>query len=148
MNPQPPKRRSGSEHSHDDITMTSLWARWHIESPASRLFTQPFIQTQIKTSKLRVTGLWAGNSAGTDEFPAQKASNAENVSFYDVITMSLRMWAHNPHSDHRVLYILITIQMYMYTRRSLLTLCGVNASVIGGLQRANIAGCVSMAWRH
>ena len=33
-----------------------------------------------KTSKLRVTGLYAGNSPVTGEFPAQKASNAENVS--------------------------------------------------------------------
>ena len=33
-----------------------------------------------KTSKLRVTGLSAGNSPVTGEFPAQKASNAENVS--------------------------------------------------------------------
>ena len=32
-----------------------------------------------KTSKLRVTGLCAGNSPVTGEFPAQKASNAENV---------------------------------------------------------------------
>ena len=30
------------------ITMTSLWARWHLKSPASRLFTQPFIEAQIK----------------------------------------------------------------------------------------------------
>ena len=33
-----------------------------------------------KTSKLQVTGLYAGNSPGTGEFPAQMASNAENVS--------------------------------------------------------------------
>ena len=33
-----------------------------------------------KTSKLRVTGLGAGNSPVTGEFPAQRASNAENVS--------------------------------------------------------------------
>ena len=33
-----------------------------------------------KTSKLRVTGLCAGNSPGTGEFPAQTASNAEYVS--------------------------------------------------------------------
>ena len=26
------------------ITMTSQWARWGLKSPASRLFTQPFIQ--------------------------------------------------------------------------------------------------------
>ena len=33
-----------------------------------------------KTSKLRVTGLCVGNSPLTGEFPAQIASNAENVS--------------------------------------------------------------------
>ena len=35
-----------------------------------------------KTSKLRVTGLCAGNSLETGEFPAQMASNAENVSIW------------------------------------------------------------------
>ena len=33
-----------------------------------------------KTSKLRVTGLCEGNSPATGEFPAKRASNAENVS--------------------------------------------------------------------
>ena len=33
-------------------------------------------------SKLRVTGLCAGNSPGTGEFPAQMASYAENVSIW------------------------------------------------------------------
>ena len=33
-----------------------------------------------KTSKLRVIGLSVGNSPGTGEFPAQMASNAQNVS--------------------------------------------------------------------
>ena len=33
-----------------------------------------------KTSKLRVTGLCAGNSPEAGKFPAQMASNAENVS--------------------------------------------------------------------
>ena len=32
-----------------------------------------------KPSKLRVTGLYAGNSPVTGEFSAQKASNAENI---------------------------------------------------------------------
>ena len=35
-----------------------------------------------KTSKLRVTGLCAGNSPETGEFPAQRASNAEHVSIW------------------------------------------------------------------
>ena len=46
-----------------------------------------------KTSKLRVTGLCAGNSPETGEFPTQMASNVENVSIW---------WRHhvhrNPHS--------------------------------------------------
>ena len=35
---------------------------------------------QTKTSKLRITGLFARNSPVTGEFPAQMASNADNVS--------------------------------------------------------------------
>ena len=35
-----------------------------------------------KTSKLRVTGLCEGKSPVTGEFPAQRASNAENVSIW------------------------------------------------------------------
>ena len=40
-----------------------------------------------KTPKLRVTGLCAGNSPVTGEFPAQRASNGENVPFDDVIML-------------------------------------------------------------
>ena len=32
------------------ITATSQWARWRLESPAPRLFDQPFVQAQIKES--------------------------------------------------------------------------------------------------
>ena len=39
-----------------------------------------------KTSKLRVTGICEENSLEIDEFPTQGVSNAENVSFDDVIT--------------------------------------------------------------
>ena len=38
-----------------------------------------FRRRSKKTSKLRVTGLCAGNSPGTSEFLAQMASNAEKV---------------------------------------------------------------------
>ena len=34
--------------SHKTITMTAEWARWRLKSPDSLLFTQPFIQAQIK----------------------------------------------------------------------------------------------------
>ena len=44
---------------------------------------ETFVQAQMKkTSKLRVTGLCEGDSPGTGEFPAQRASNAENVSIW------------------------------------------------------------------
>ena len=39
-----------------------------------------YSDTDKKTSKLRVSGLCAGNSPGTGEFPVQRASYAENVS--------------------------------------------------------------------
>ena len=56
------------------------------QPPASRLFTQAFIRTQIKeTSKLRVTGLCEGNSPVTGEFPAQRANDTEMFPFDDVI---------------------------------------------------------------
>ena len=41
-----------------------------------------FRRRSKKTSKLRVTGLCAGNSPVTGEFPAQRASNAGNVSIW------------------------------------------------------------------
>ena len=44
------------------------------------LFNRLFRRRSRKTSKLRVAGLCEGNSPVTGEFPAQRASNAENVS--------------------------------------------------------------------
>ena len=44
-----------------------------------------------KTSKLRVTGLCAGNSPVTGEFPAQMASNAEKVPIW---------WRHHETRDY------------------------------------------------
>ena len=46
-----------------------------------------------KTSKFHVTGLCVGNSPVTGEFPAQKASNAENVSIW---------WRHHGRLCHPV----------------------------------------------
>ena len=46
------------------------------------LLNRLFRRRSKKTSKLRVTGLCVGNSPVTSEFPAQMASNAENVSIW------------------------------------------------------------------
>ena len=47
--------------------------------PHECLLNRSFMRRAKKTSKLRVTGLCAGNSPGTGELPAQMASNVENV---------------------------------------------------------------------
>ena len=63
-----------------------------------RLFNRLFGCRSKKTSKLRVTGLYAGNSPGTGEFPAQMASSAENVSIW---------WCHHANSAWRLVYNLV-----------------------------------------
>ena len=50
--------------------------------PHDSLLNRWFRHRSKKTPKLRVTGLCARNSPGTGEFPAQMASNAENVSIW------------------------------------------------------------------
>ena len=50
--------------------------------PYDCLFNRLFRHRSKKTSKLRVAGLCEGNSPVTGEFPAQRVSNAENVSIW------------------------------------------------------------------
>ena len=54
------------------------------------LFNSLFRRRWKKTSKLCVTGLCVGNSPVTGEFPAQRASNTENVSIW---------WRHHANAD-------------------------------------------------
>ena len=58
--------------------------------PHDCLLSRLFRRRSKKTSNLRVTGLCVGNSPGTGEFPAQMASNAENVSIW---------WRHHAKGD-------------------------------------------------
>ena len=55
--------------------------QWH-HQPHDCLLSLLFRRKSKETSKIRVTGLCAGNSTVTNEFPAQRASNAENVSIW------------------------------------------------------------------
>ena len=50
--------------------------------PHHCLLSRLFRRKSKKTSKVRVTGLCVGNSPVTGEFPAQMASNTENVSIW------------------------------------------------------------------
>ena len=65
------------------IILMSYWARWRLKSPASRLFTQPSIQAQIKENiKAPRHWLLCGEFTGDRWIPPQRASNAENVSIW------------------------------------------------------------------
>ena len=59
--------------------------------PHDCLLNRLFRHRSKKTSKLRVTGLCAGNSPGTGEFPAQMVSDTENVSIW---------WRHHVMKTH------------------------------------------------
>ena len=61
--------------------------------PRACLLNRLFGRRSKKTSKTRVTGLCAGNSPVTGEFPAQMASNAENVSIW---------WRHHAKRLHQL----------------------------------------------
>ena len=50
--------------------------------PHDCLLSRSFMHRSKNTSKLRITGLWVGNSPVTNEFLAQRASNTQNVSVW------------------------------------------------------------------
>ena len=62
------------------IILVPGWKRWRLKSPASRLFTEPFIQAQFKEyiKAPRNWPLWGEFTS----FPTQRASNGENVSIW------------------------------------------------------------------
>ena len=62
--------------------------------PPDCLLSRLFRRKSKKTSKLRLAGLCAVNSPGTGEFPAQMASNAENVSIWWRHHVPPRKWSN------------------------------------------------------
>ena len=63
--------------------------------PHDCLLNRLFRRRSKRTSKLRITSLFVGNSPGTGEFPTQMASNAENVSIW---------WCHHVPFGHQMMY--------------------------------------------
>ena len=91
-----------------------IMSRWRLKSPASRLFTQPFIQAQIKEHIKAARHCPLGGEF-TGEFPAQRASNAENVSIW---------WHHHERNSHcavtwKFVYTRITRHHYLEDLHSL-----------------------------
>ena len=70
--------------------------------PHHCLLNRLFGRRLKKTSKLRVTGLCAGNSSGTGEFPAQMTSKAENVSVW---------WRHHVMQKNTTMYIFMSLYL-------------------------------------
>ena len=76
-------------YHYNDAIMVTMASRNHQPHDCSDA-------DQRKKSKLRVTGLCAGNSPVTGDLPAQRASHAENVSIW---------WRHHvmhSHMWHRI----------------------------------------------
>ena len=71
----PAQRASNAEN-------VSIWWHHHALNLSGCLLKRLFRRRSKKTSKLRVTGLFEGNSPVTGEFPAQRVNNAENVSIW------------------------------------------------------------------
>ena len=74
----------------DSITLTSIWPPWRLESPASWLFTQSFIQAQIKKN-IKAPGHWplCGNSPGSVNSPHKGPVTRKMFPFDDVIMAEL-----------------------------------------------------------
>ena len=72
---------------------------------------------KIKTSKLRDIGLCAGNSPVTGEFPAQKASDAENASIWWrhhvlAIFRGIYTWPHKEPQLCSILWLSLQLTIY------------------------------------
>ena len=106
--------------------------------PHDCLLNHLFRRRSKKTSKLRVTGVCAGNSPETGEFPAQMASNAENVSIWWRHHVYAHFsWLQHWHWGNHTIAPMpvkqpwkmnIHIYIFIYTKRSSLcrvSLCGV-----------------------
>ena len=92
-----------------NIPVTSQWARWRLKSPAHGcLLNRSFRRRSKKTSKLRATGLCAGNSPVTSEFLAQRVSNKENVF----------IWWRNHEPEGRNSRVTVTIVLQTYCGRN------------------------------
>ena len=82
------------------VISISLWRHNESDSvlnhqPDDCLPKRVFTSRSMDTSKPLVTGLCEGNSLVTDEFPAQMASKAENVSTW----WRHHVWFHFPEVD-------------------------------------------------
>ena len=102
--------RYGTQLHYSDVIMCAMASQ--ITSLTIVCSTVYSVANKNKTSKLRVTGLCAGNSPVTGEFTTQRASNAENISI---------RWRHLETVARRVYYNfsaleILTITLHCWTQ--------------------------------
>ena len=82
---------SGNPIHYSDVIKGAMASQFFIQQPHDCFLICLCRRRSKKTSKLRVIGLCAGNSPVVVKFPAQMASNAENVSIW---------WRHHENIQH------------------------------------------------
>ena len=83
------RRQNVNDVHYNDVIMGAISSQ--ITSLTIVYSTVYLRRSSNKTSKLRVTGLCEGGSLVTGEFPAQRASDAENVSMW---------WRHHENQPY------------------------------------------------
>ena len=88
---------------YNDVIMGTMASQITSLTIVNRLFWR----RSKKTSKLRVTALCAGNSSVNGEFPAQRASNAANISIWwrdhiDMFSSSFLWYRRFMHFDQEM----------------------------------------------
>ena len=75
--------------SYSYVTGTSWWAWWRLRSPASPLFTQPFIQTQIKEN-IKLPRHWplCGKLTGDRWIPRTKGPVTRKMFPFDDVILT------------------------------------------------------------
>ena len=93
---------------YTDVIMSAMTSQ--ITSVSAVCSSRLFRCRPKKTSKLHVTGICEGNSPVTGKFPAQRASNAENVSIWwrhHVTFVGIDdVHSYNSAANHRCVWLL------------------------------------------
>ena len=108
--------RTRSWFKNGDVWLTCLSLHWHWlgqDSVSNHqlhdcLLNHLFRRRLKNISKLRVTGLCVGNSPETGEFPAQMASNAENISIW---------WRHHVLKPRKQMFLDLGISLPPASRK-------------------------------
>ena len=113
----PWRTHEGHPIARESITVTLWWARWRLKSPASRLFTQPFIQAQIK-EKHQISASLAfvrGPVNCPHKWPVtRKMFPLDDVIMIWVVIRECKVW---PKFYHYNCCVVCTIVLYMTVYR-------------------------------